>query len=96
MSLFYYPLCLVDVSIRAVAVHRELALPVLPIPLRHDSELVGRPVAEEPVLGLRILNQSIDPLKVLLFGQIDLVDLGGLHLLLQHMRAKKNYIYMSK
>jgi hypothetical protein len=96
MSLFYYPLCLADVFVHAVEVHRELALPVLPVPLRHNSELVGHPVAAEPVLGLWILNQPIDPLKVLLFGQIDLVDLGGLHLLLQHLRAKKNYICMSK
>jgi hypothetical protein len=33
---------------------------------------------------------------MLLLGQIDPMDLGGLHLPLQHMRAKKNYIYMSK
>jgi hypothetical protein len=35
-------------------------------------------------------------MKVLLLGQIDLIDLGGLHLPLQHQRAKKNYIRMSK
>jgi hypothetical protein len=33
---------------------------------------------------------------VLLLGQIDPVDLGGLHLSLQHLRATKNYIYISK
>jgi hypothetical protein len=94
MSLSYHPLRLVDVSVLAVAVHRGLALPVQPVPLRHDSKLVGRPVAVEPVLGLLILNQPIDPppLKVLLLGQIDPVDLGGL----QHLRAEKNYICMSK
>jgi hypothetical protein len=61
MSLSYHPLRLVDVSVLAVAVHRGLALPVQPVPLRHDSKLVGRPVAVEPVLGLLILNQPIDP-----------------------------------
>jgi hypothetical protein len=33
---------------------------------------------------------------VLLLGQIDPMDLGGLHLLLQHLHAKENYICMSK
>jgi hypothetical protein len=63
-------------------VHRGLALSVHPIPLRHGSELVGRLVAAKLVPSLRILNQSIDPLslKVLLLGQIDHMDLGGLHL----------------
>jgi hypothetical protein len=56
MSLSYHPLCLADVSVRAVAVHRGLALPVHPVPLRHGSELVGRPVAAKPVPGLLILN----------------------------------------
>jgi hypothetical protein len=93
MSLSYHPLRLVDVSVLAVAVHRGLALPVQLVPLRHDSKLAGRPVAVEPVLGLMILNQPIDPsLTVLLLGQIDPVDLGGL----QHLRAEKNYICMSK
>jgi hypothetical protein len=98
MSLFYRPLCLVDMSVRAIAVHQGLALPVHPVQLRHGSKLIGRPVATKLVLGLLIINQSIDPppLKMLLLGQIDPVDLGGLHLPLQHMRAKKNYIYMSK
>jgi hypothetical protein len=36
------------------------------------------------------------PLKVILLGQIDPVNLGGLHLPLQHMREKENYICMSK
>jgi hypothetical protein len=97
MSLSYHPLCLVDVSIYAVAVHRLLAHPVLPILLQHGSTLVGRPPAVEPVPGLWIFHQPIDiPLKVLLLGQIDSVDLGGLHLLFQHLRAKENYICMSK
>jgi hypothetical protein len=87
----------VDVSVRAIVVHRGLALPVLPIPLRHSSKLIGRLVAVELVLGLLILNQPINPtMKVLLLGEIDLVDLGGLHLPLQQLRAKKNYICMSK
>jgi hypothetical protein len=34
--------------------------------------------------------------KVLVLVQINLMDLGGLHLPLQHLRAKKNYICMSK
>jgi hypothetical protein len=61
MSLSYHPLHLADVSIRAVAMHRGIALLVQPIRLRHGSELVGRSVAVEPVLGLLILNQPIDP-----------------------------------
>jgi hypothetical protein len=60
MSLYYHSLCLVDVSIRAIVVHRGLALPVLLVPLRHGSKLIGRQVAAEPVLGLWILNQPID------------------------------------
>jgi hypothetical protein len=43
-----------------------------------------------------LTNQSTPPLKVLLLGQIDLVGLGGLHLSLKYLRAKKNYICMSK
>jgi hypothetical protein len=61
MSLSYHPLRLADVSIRAVAVHQELALPVQSVLLQHGPELVGRPVAIEPVPGLLILNQPIDP-----------------------------------
>jgi hypothetical protein len=54
-------------------------------------------VTTEPVPCLLVLNQPINPPpKVLVLGQIDPVDLGGLHLMLQHMRAKKNYICMSK
>jgi hypothetical protein len=72
-------------------------IPVLSVPLRYSSKLVRRPVAVEPVLDLRILNQSIDPtLKVLVLGQIGPMDLGGLHLPLQHLHVKKNYICMSK
>jgi hypothetical protein len=83
MSFSYHPLCLADVSVRAVAVHRFLTHPVLPITLRHSSKMVGRPPAVEPVLGLWILHQPIDvPLKVLFPDQIDPVDLGGFHLLL--------------
>jgi hypothetical protein len=94
MSLSYHPLYLANVSIRVVAVHRGLAQPVK---LRHGFELIGRIVATEPVLGLLILDQPIvSPLKVLLLGQIDPVNLGGLHLPLQHLCAKKNYICMSK
>jgi hypothetical protein len=90
MSLSYYPLRLADVSICAIAVHRGLALPVHPVPLRHGFELLGRPIAAEPVLRLIILNQSINPtLKVLLLGQIDPVDLGELHIPLQHMCVKR-------
>jgi hypothetical protein len=94
MSLSYHSLCLTDVSINTVAVHRGLALSVRLVPLGHGSELIGRPLLAEPVLGLQRLNQPIDPLKVLLLGQIDPMDLGGLHLPLQHLRAKKNYIWM--
>jgi hypothetical protein len=94
MSLSYHPLHLVDVPVRVVAVHQGLALPVL---FRHGSELVRRPVVVEPVPNLLILNQPVDlPLKVLLLGQIYPVDLGGLHLPLQHLCVKKNYISMSK
>jgi hypothetical protein len=86
MSLSYHPLCLADVSVCAVAVHRVLAHLVLSVLLRHGSKLVGRPIAAKSVPGLRILHQPIDvPLKVLLLGQIDPVDLGGLNLLLQHL-----------
>jgi hypothetical protein len=81
MSLSYHHLHLADSSIRIVAVYRGLALH---IPLRHGSKFVRRPVAIEPVLGLLVL------------GQIDPVDLGGLHLPLQHLCAKKNYVCMSK
>jgi hypothetical protein len=91
MSLSYHLLHLADVSIHIIAVHRLLAHLILPVLLRYGSKLVGRPPATEPVPGLRILNQPIDrPLKVLVLGQIDPVDLCGLHLLLQHLRAKEN------
>jgi hypothetical protein len=97
MSLSYHPLCLVDVSIRAIAVHRLLGHLVLPVSLRHGSKLVGCPKATEPLPSLRILYQLINvTLKVLFLGQIDLIDLGGLHLPLQHLRAKENYICISK
>jgi hypothetical protein len=95
MSLSYHHLCLEDVFIHAVAVHRGLSLLVLPVSLQHGSKLIGRPVATEPVLGLWMLNQPIDPpLKVLLLGQIDPMDLYGLHLLLQHLRAKKIHLHV--
>jgi hypothetical protein len=61
MSLSYHHLHLMDMSVRAVAVHRGLALPVQPVQLRHGSELVGRLVAVESVPCLLILNQPIDP-----------------------------------
>jgi hypothetical protein len=61
MSLSYHSLCLADVSKYTVAVHRGLALSVHPVPLRHGSELIGRPLLTEPVLGLQRLNQPIDP-----------------------------------
>jgi hypothetical protein len=97
MSLSYHPLRLVDVSVHTVAVHRLLAHSVLPAPLRHDSKLVGRPQVAEPVPGLQILHQPIDVLlKLLLLSQIDPVDLGGLHLLLQDLCANGNYICISK
>jgi hypothetical protein len=76
-------------SVRAVAVHQGLALLVKSVLLQHGSELVGRPVAIESVPGILILNQPIAPLKVLLLVQIDPVDLGGLHLPLQHLCAKR-------
>jgi hypothetical protein len=57
MSLSYHPSRLADVFVRVVAMHRWLALPV---PLRHDYELIGWPVATESVSDLRILNQAID------------------------------------
>jgi hypothetical protein len=96
MSLSYHPLHLVDVLIYTIVVHRGLALPVQPVLLRHGSKLIGCLVATEPIPGLWILNQPIAPLKVLLLGRIDPVDLGGLYLPLQHLRAKKKYICMSK
>jgi hypothetical protein len=61
MSLSYHPLRLVDVSIRAIVVHQGLALLVHAVPLWHGSKLIGRPVVAEPVPGLQILNQPIDP-----------------------------------
>jgi hypothetical protein len=83
--------------VHVIVAHRLLPHLILPVPLQHDSKLVGHPIATEPVACLKILHQPIDvPLKVLLLGQIDLVDLGGLHLLLQHLHAKENYICMSK
>jgi hypothetical protein len=83
MSLSYHPLCLADVFVHAVVVHRLLARPIPSVSLRHGSKLTGRP-------GLQILHQPIDvPLKVLLLGQIDFMDLGGLPLLLQYMCAKE-------
>jgi hypothetical protein len=97
MSLSYHPLCLADVSVRAIAMHRFLDHLVMPVLLRHNSKLVERPIAVEPVPSLWILHQPIDvPLKVLLLGQIDPVDMCGLHLPLQHLCAKDNYICMSK
>jgi hypothetical protein len=97
MSLSYHSLRLADVSIHAIVVHQALALPVRLVLLRYDSKHVGHLVAAEPVPGLRILNQLINAiLRVLLLGQIDHVDLGRLHLPLQHLCVKKNYICMSK
>jgi hypothetical protein len=61
MILSYHPLRLADVSVHTIAVYRRLALSVLPIPLQHDSKLVGRPIAVEAVPGPQILNQPIDP-----------------------------------
>jgi hypothetical protein len=61
MSLSYHPLHLAGVFVHSIVVHRGLALPVCPIMLRDNSELVGRPVAAELAPGLRILNQPIDP-----------------------------------
>jgi hypothetical protein len=61
MSLSYHPPCLADVSISAVAVHRGLALPVLTVPVQHDSKLIGCPVVAEPAPGILILNQPINP-----------------------------------
>jgi hypothetical protein len=61
MSLSYHPLRLVDVSVHAIVVHLGLSLPVQPVPLRHGSEVVGRPVVAELVPGLLILNQPTDP-----------------------------------
>jgi hypothetical protein len=85
------------VFVHTVVVHRLLNHSVRLVPLRHGSKLVGRPPAAKPVPGLRILNQPIDrPLKVLVLSQIDHVDLGGLHLPLQHLHAKENYICMLK
>jgi hypothetical protein len=68
MSLSYHPLRLAGVFIHIVAVHRGLAPPVQPVPLRHGSELIGHPVATKSVTCLLILNQPITPLKVLLLG----------------------------
>jgi hypothetical protein len=91
MSLSYHPLHLADVSIHSIVVHRLLAQPVLPVLLRHGSKLVRRPPAVEPVPVLWILHPPIGvPMKVLLPGQIDLMDLRRLHLLLQHLHAKEN------
>jgi hypothetical protein len=97
MSLSYHPLHLADVSVHAVAVHQLLAHLVVPFSLRHSSKLVRCPPAIEPVPDLRILNQPIDrSLKMLVLGQIDPVNLSGLHLPLQHLHVKENYICMSK
>jgi hypothetical protein len=86
MSFSHHPLCLADVSIRSIAVHRLLAQLVLSVLLQHGSKLVRCPLATEPVPGLQILNQPMDHLlKVLVLGQIDLFHLCGLHLLLQHL-----------
>jgi hypothetical protein len=64
---------------------------------RHGSKLIGHPAATELVPSIRRLNQPINlHLKVLLLGQIDPVDLAVLHLPLQHLHVKKNYIWMSK
>jgi hypothetical protein len=66
--------------------HQWLVQPVLPVLLRDDSKVLGRPPAAEPVPDHWILNQSIGRLlKVLVLGQLDIVRLHGLHLLLQHL-----------
>jgi hypothetical protein len=78
MSFSHHPLCLADVSIRSIAVHRLLAQLVLLVPLQHGSKLVRCPLATEPVPGLQILNQPMDHLlKVLVLGQIDLFHICG-------------------
>jgi hypothetical protein len=61
MSLSYHPLRLVDVSIHAIVMHRGLALSIQLVLLRHDFELIGCPIAVEPVIGLLVVNQPIDP-----------------------------------
>jgi hypothetical protein len=76
-----------DVSVRAVAVHRLLAQPILPVLLQHGSKVLRCPPAAVPIPGLWILNQPFDrSLKVLVVGQIDLFHMCGLHLLSQHLR----------
>jgi hypothetical protein len=52
MSLSYHPLHLADVSIRAVVVHRGLALRVHLVLLEHGSELIRCLVASEPTTGM--------------------------------------------
>jgi hypothetical protein len=97
MSLSYHPLHIANMFVYAIAVHQLLTPPVLPVPLQHGSKLVRRPPTAEPVPDLWIFHQPNDvPLKVLLLGQIDPVDLGELHLLLQHLHAKENYICIPK
>jgi hypothetical protein len=92
----YHPLCLADVTVHAIVVHRRLAQPVLPVPLQDGSELHGRPPPAQPVPGLRILDQPIDqPLKVLLLGQVDAMCQRGLHLLLQDLRVEHGDRYQA-
>jgi hypothetical protein len=89
----YHPLCLADMTIRAIVVHRCLAQPV---PLRDGSKLRGRPPPTRPVPGLQILDQPIDrPLKVLLLGQVDAMRQCGLHLLLQDLRVEHGDRYQA-
>jgi hypothetical protein len=92
----YHPLCLADVTVRTVVVHRRLAQPVLSIPLQVSYELYGRPPLAQPVPGLQILDQPIDrPLKVLLLGQVDAMRQHGLHLLLQDLRVEHGDRYQA-
>jgi hypothetical protein len=56
MSLSYHPPRLADLSVHTVAVHQLLVHPILSVPLRHGSKLVGRPPATELVPGLWILH----------------------------------------
>jgi hypothetical protein len=52
----YLPLCLADVTVRPIMVHRQLALSVLSVLLWDGSELCGRSLLAHRVPGLRIFD----------------------------------------
>jgi hypothetical protein len=48
----YHPLGLADISIHVIVVHRQLAQPVVLVPLQDDYKVLEHPVAAEPIPGL--------------------------------------------